>query len=647
MNFYARQAQARRHTRRLVVLFLLAVIAVLVAINFVVLSLLATVEAEGPRVSDGPWLATHPGTILFTSIVVLAVIGLSSLYKSSSLRDGGGVVARALGGTRLDRSFDNPLRRRLFNVVEEMAIASGVPMPEVYVLEQEAGINAFAAGHSPANAAVAVTRGALEKLNRAELQGVIAHEFSHVLNGDMRLNTRLIGLLFGLLVVAVIGRTVLRHAPRSSGRKGGAGLIVLAALAVMIMGYVGVFFGRMIQAAVSRQRERLADASAVQFTREPQGLKGALLKIGGYERGSKLDDPKVDEVAHMLFASGMTRLFATHPPLEERIRALDPSFNPSEFTRVTFDTGLAPDMGREQLTSEAVSDLEGRSGALASATVAVTPTEVARLVGNPGTPEVREAQRVARSLPREIISTLDSAGHALGALLALTLDPHADLRERQLAIIHERLGDAALGTTGAAEAAVGALTPEQRLPVLGEVFPLLRRLPRAERQRILDALQRLILIDGRIAIFEYGLATLARMYLHDELQPLGSAATLTLAQATAELQTVLSTLAQHGSKDEIDARRAYELGMHHLLPATRPEYRPVAGWPRALDRALKCLDRLRPAGKEQLIEALVKTIAQDGRMALEEAELLRTICAALHCPLPPLLASSAPIRGGP
>src|SRR5215510_14097422 len=279
----------------------------------------------------------HPGMVIGTTLLVLAIIVLASVYKTMLLGGGGGVVARSLGGVRISSDTTDPLQRRLLNVVEEMAIAAGVAMPEVYLLEQESGINAFAAGHNASNAAIGVTRGTLTTLNRAELQGVIAHEFSHILNGDMRLSTRLMGLIFGLVVVALIGRMVLRHAPRSSGRKGGGLVIVLVALAVMILGHLGVFFGRMIQAAVSRQRERLADASAVQFTREPQGLRGALVKIGGFTAGSKLASADTEQVAHMLFASGGWRLFATHPPLIERIRALDPSFDPSEFKRVNLE----------------------------------------------------------------------------------------------------------------------------------------------------------------------------------------------------------------------------------------------------------------------------------------------------------------------
>lgn len=639
MNFYARQEAARQRTRRLVLLFVLAVVAVTAAVNLVVLTLLASGEAEGFTLPTAEWLGRHPGSIFVTTVLVLAVIGVSSLYKSTVLRGGGGVVARALGGTRIDRAQQDPLRRRLFNVVEEMSIASGVPMPEIYVLEQETGINAFAAGHSPANAAVAVTRGALERLNRAELQGVIAHEFSHVLNGDMRLNIRLMGLLFGLLVIALIARTVLRHAPRGSGnRKRGAVVIMLAALAVMTLGYVGVFFGRMIQAAVSRQRETLADASAVQFTREPQGLRGALVKIGGSASGSKLADPQTDEVAHMLFASGMRRLFATHPPIIERIRALDPSFDPSEFARVAAEAQRSKGAVAEPAASE--SPRAPEPTAMAGALLAA-PAGIAQRIGNPGIPEIAAARTMARSLPPALVATLDEPGRALSTLLALVLDPDPALRSRQCALIVEHLGMDVMEQVGSVEREVVALSPAQRLPVLGEVFPALRRLPKDDRLRLLDALRHLILVDGQIRIFEYSLATLARIYLREGIEPAAPARQLRLDKVAPELQTVFSTLARHGAADDSAARRAYELGMHHLLPHHRPDYRPVPGWPGALDRALACLDRLVPAAKEQLIEALVKSIGHDGRLTVAEAELFRAICASLHCPMPPLPATSS------
>ena len=624
MNFYARQASAHRQTRLLVVLFALAVIAILVAVNLVVLTVVAVSDSEAPTLPDSTWIGSRPGTVIVTSILVLAVVGLASLYKTMVLRAGGGVVAKSLGGERVDRGTSEPLRQRLHNVVEEMAIASGVPMPEVYVLDHEGAINAFAAGHSPSNAAVAVTRGALEHLNRSELQGVVAHEFSHILNGDMRLSLRLMGLLFGLLVIALIGRTVLRFGSRSSGnRKGGAALIALAALAVMVLGYIGVFFGRLIQAAVSRQREGLADASAVQFTREPEGLKGALVKIGGYQLGSKLQNVGVDEVAHMLFAPGMARLFATHPPLIERIRSLDPSFDESEFARVV-------DSGPELEPSA--------SAAVSTSVVTARPDAIAQLVGNPGTQQVRMAQALKQSMPTELLGQADLPDRALGMLLALVLDPKPEVRSRQLQVVRERLGTRALGLIEQAQSAAAQLASSQRLPTLQTLFPSLRRLPREQRLRILEGLSTLIQMDGRIEIFEYALGTLARVYLLDELRPAVPAGNLKIDEVTAQLQVVFSTLAQQGASNETQARRAYEMGMQHLLPRYRPPYQPVADWPKSLDPALLRLDRLLPAAKEQLVEALVKTITLE-RLTIQEAELLRAICASIRCPLPPLVGT--------
>ena len=258
MNFFEQQAAARRTSTRLVLLMALAIAGIVLAVDGVV------------------WVATQsPKLVLFATLSSVAVIAIGSLYRIASLGGGGEPVAQQLGGTLVPENTTEPGLRRLRNVVEEIAIASGVPVPKLYVLEHEAGINAFAAGYSTSDAVVAVTRGALDRLNRDELQGVIAHEFSHILNGDMRLNIRLVGVLFGILMIGLIGRKILEHG-RFGGRGKGIGAILVAALVAMLIGYIGLFFGRMIKAGVSRSREKLADASAVQFTRQTQGLSGAL-----------------------------------------------------------------------------------------------------------------------------------------------------------------------------------------------------------------------------------------------------------------------------------------------------------------------------------------------------------------------------------
>src|SRR4051794_35817745 len=260
---------------------------------------------------------------LVSAVSTSAVIGAGSLFKTLSLARGGRAVAELLDGRLVNPNSIDTDERKLLNVVEEMAIASGIPVPQVYVMDGEPGINAFAAGHSASDAAISVTRGCMTLLTRDELQGVVAHEFSHLLNGDMKLNLRLMGLIFGILCLTVIGRVLIQ----TRGKKNPMPLL---GLALIIIGWVGVLFGRLIQAAVSRQREFLADASAVQFTRNPLGLAGALKKIGGIAQGSQLQSDRAEEASHLFFANGLNSRFfgfATHPPLLERIQALDPSFD--------------------------------------------------------------------------------------------------------------------------------------------------------------------------------------------------------------------------------------------------------------------------------------------------------------------------------
>ena len=635
MNFFKRQDEARRASRRLVVLFSLAVVVVVASVDLVVFFLMRQGEAHahGYMPPLGEWLAMHPRMVIGTTLVVLAIIVLASVYKTMLLGGGGGVVARSLGGVRISADTTDPLQRRLLNVVEEMAIAAGVAMPEVYLLEQESGINAFAAGHNASNAAIGVTRGTLTTLNRAELQGVIAHEFSHILNGDMRLNVRLMGLLFGLLVIALIGRTVLRGATRVRGdRKGGVLIVLLIALAVLIIGYVGLFFGRLIQAAVSRSRESLADASAVQFTRDPHGLRGALVKIGASSAGSRVGNPEVEEVAHMLFAPGLSRFFATHPPLLERLKAIDPRFDPKEI-----------DSARARMAAAQV-EAPQAADAMSLIDVAVdlptaAPSMIAALVGNPGTAHMQLAREIRESLPEPVVAAGRHPQSARALLLALALDSNPELRARQKQAIALRLSAQIAAATAALEPHVDALEPEQRIPVLLRAFPALRQLTHEERVQLMACLNGMLPGDGNVSLHSYVLRKLAQMHLRDDLNPRVRPSRLTLQAVQQDAQVLFSVLAQHGHADETSARRAYEAGMHRLFPRARPAYGLPGPWPQALDLALSRLDQLAPIGKEQLVEAMVATVTHDQQLTMGEAELLRAVCASLHCPLPPLVAS--------
>lgn len=642
MNFFQRQTETRRVSRQLVVLFALAVIGVVFAVDAALFTVFASLQPQSPGfvVPDWQWISAHRGIVVFTTLSVVGVIGLSSLYKTSTLSGGGGVVARSLGGVRVSADTTEPMERRLLNIVEEMSIASGVPMPEVYLLEHEAGINAFAAGHNPANAAIAVTYGAMTKLDRAELQGVIAHEFSHILNGDMQLNVRLMGMIFGLLVIALLARTVLRFAPRGrgSGRRDGAGAAVLAilvaAVVVLVIGQIGMFFGRLIQAAVSRSRESLADASAVQFTRDPAGLRGALLKIGALAEGSRIGSPEAEEVAHMLFAPGLRRVFATHPALEERIKAIDPRFDRAEFAimRRQLEQADAPPPAASPPLASSAKRLEG---------LVTLPAGVAisSLVGNPGTQHMEAAQEIRASLPAALALAGRHPQSAQALLLALAFDTQPDARQRQLTFVTRQLGLRVIDNVRALFPEVDALAPQQRMPLLMSAFPALRQLTRDERLRLMATLNTMWQREGRLSLHSYVMRKLAQVHLHDDLEPRGRMGRQTLDVLSSQLQVLFSVLAEQGHESEADARRAYEAGMHHLLPRERPAYAAIANWPPQLDVALGRLDALMPVAKEQLVEALLRTVAHDGRMTAQEAELLRAVCAALHCPLPPLLMS--------
>lgn len=639
MNFWARQAEARQRSRWLVAIFIAAVLAIVLAVNFVVLSLFALFDAGQPVMADTVWLARHPQAVISTTLVVLAIIGIANLYKTMSLAAGGGAVARSLGGIRVQADTTDPLQRRLMHVVEEMAIASGLPVPAIYVLEQEDGINAFAAGHTPANAAIAVTRGTLQNLNRAELQGVIGHEFSHILNGDMRLNIRIMGLLFGLLVIAIAGRTVSWYAPRRSGtRRGSGGLLILAGVLVMALGYIGVFFGRLIQAAVSRQRELLADASAVQFTRDTTGLRNALLKIGSV-RGSRLRHPDAEEIAHMLFAPGMTRWFATHPSLLDRIRALDPAFDAAEFDNLRLEVKPQPLGVVDVVSNDRLPRSFYDSTIAAHRSMRLEPAALPGLVGNPGLREVAHAAALRESLTNNFDGDGgDHIARATALLFALVLDTAPAVRSNQLQKLRAIFGTGLETRVIGQRKKIANLHAGLHLALLGRIVPVLRQLPATSRLRILDCLSELCRMDGMTSVFEYALCTLARSYIGESLEPRRVARRVSFAATVAELQILFSSLAAHGHIRPEVAEQAYSAGMAYLGLTQTPPFNPVPGWSGALDRALRCLDGLPPTEKARLIEALGITVVHDGQVMRTEAELLRAICAVLHCPLPPLVA---------
>jgi len=659
MNFFAQQERARSHTRRMLILFVLAVIAIIAAVDLVLMIAFGAVGRDQyHRLNFG---AVQPQAMFWASAAVLLLIGACTMYKVMSLRGGGGAVARQFGATLVESDTRNFGYKRLRNVIEEIAIASGVPVPEIYVLEDEPGINAFAAGYTPSDAAITVTRGALERLSRDELQGVIAHEFSHVLNGDMRLNIRLMGVLFGILVIGILGRKVIEN----TGRSRDSGGIIAFGFAILAIGYIGVFFGRLIKAGISRQREYLADASAVQFTRQTLGISGALKKIGALAEGSKLASAETEEVAHMLFCDGVGygALFATHPPLVQRITLLEPQFKPTEFVEIAHrlakqaaqpEGAEEPEPAAQRSLGDLLPGIGGKlkqgvglalgaaaAGALpgANAQVTLTPNKVATQVAHPGSDDYRTASVIHTTISEKLRAFAYMSERAPQVIYAMALDDDATVRDKQLRIV-EKYHDAAT-RAGVEEIAaeVRTLHPLQRLPLAQLTFPCLRRRPRPQLQGFLVVLNELIQADGRVQLGEYCLARLISVQVVDALDPSKSRPTgsLKLTACANELADVFAIIAEYGNDDPADAQRAYLLGMHEVTPDSMREYAECKEWAIALDRALPKLDQVAPAGKELIVRGLTRAIGADGKVSVTEAELLRTICATLHCPLPPQL----------
>ena len=654
MNFFAQQERARTQTRRMLVLFVLAVICIVAAVDLAIAVAFGVINLHRQTFTAAP---PRTGVLVITSIIVLGVIGLAMLYKISTLRGGGGVVARQLGATLIDphdpAAAGNFAYKRLRNVVEEIAIASGVPVPEIYVLEEETGINAFASGYTPSDAAITVTKGCLDKLTRDELQGVIAHEFSHVLNGDMRLNIRLMGVLFGILVIGIVGGKMLQW----SGRGRDSNWQVFLGIALLIIGSIGLFFGRLIKAGVSRQREYLADASAVQFTRQSQGIAGALKKIAGLAEGSKLQTPEKEEAAHMFFGDGVgySALFATHPPLHKRILAIDPHFDPRELEEIA-KAWTAPVRADDAEGAEvSISGFAPAGGGAAShpqaaarmadvlpdagAAIALTPKKVVTQVAHPGSDDYLAANAIHATIDDTLRAYAYSAEQAPQVVLALALDADEELRAKQLRLIEKYFSADTRAGVETIAADIAGLHPMQRLPLAQLAFPALRRRTRGELQTFVIVLKQLIQADGRVQLEEYCLATLVSAQVIETLDPSKTNAVGSgkLPDCAAEIAAVVAIIARYGSEDAAEAARAFKLGMHEVLPDMTPAYAPPEDFVRALDQALPVLDRLMPAGKELLVRGLTRAVAADGMVNVSEAELLRTICAALHCPLPPQL----------
>jgi Zn-dependent protease with chaperone function len=661
MDFFEQQARAHRKTKWLILYFVLAVISMIVMIYAAVMvATIAAVSRHHHYYSQTQVSFWDPRLFLAVTIGTVAVVFFGSAYKTLALSEGGSAVAESLGGRLVASDTNHPDERKLLNVVEEMSIASGVPMPKVYVMDEEDRINAFAAGYTPSDAAIAVTRNCMTKLTRDELQGVIGHEFSHILNGDMRLNIRLIGILFGIFCIATIGR-ILLYARSSNSRDRNP--LLLLGLLLLVIGSLGWFFGRLIQAAVSRQREFLADASSVQFTRNPAGLSGALQKIGGY--GSVVESPQASDASHMFFASGLDSdflgLMATHPPLEARIRAIDPTWD-GKFHRLSEDTSenlhlyrtpltprpvmspslekiLGPAIGGAVLASET-----GTRSVLEAPPVIKTHSVLPNL-GNPTPLHLKYAEELRDSLPENLKAAARDPLEATALIYALLLSQDDSLRTTQIAGLADRVSPVVSGKVSALFPDVAQTAARTRLPLVNIALPALRRLSAQQFTQFSKALQWLIDSDGEVELFEFVVQKIVLRHLGAEFNGARKPVVqyYTLKPLVPDCAVILSALAHVGSEDSGEIQKAFEAGMPFVHAQDETDLRLLPPEQCGVEQINASLDRLAVAApiiKKNLLEAAAQVVGADGVIQEAEAELLRAIADTLDCPIPPLGVSN-------
>jgi len=672
MDFFERQERARRSTVVLVVVFILAVIGIVLAVTAVAW---AALLYAGRAPSDPlAWLRTETAWIV-AGITLAVVLGGSIVRWVQLSHGGGGRVAILMGGRIVDPATKHPDEQVLINVVEEMAIASGVTLPDVYVLDNEQAINAFAAGLYPAQAVIVVTKGLLDELDRDELQGVIAHEFSHILNGDMRLNLQLLALLAGVTLIGEMGASVWRGAflgssrrtraagGRRGGGKGAAALLAIS-LALIVIGWIGVLFGRLIKAAVSRQREFLADAASVQFTRNPDGIAGALLKIRDNMDTSVLRAGHAEEISHMAFGravGGLTRLTATHPPIEERMRALGPKYvywlkqdTRERHRREREESQRQPDVAvtatagqsttgsgdwlRDTLTADGAIPVETLTAdALLGADAGLSPAALAVLAGSVTARDLDHARVLLERLPASIRHALHTPEGAVRVLYALLFHGE-EWRETDTAAVPEGMREDVARARTTLEQACGGdgggVDARVRLPMLELAIPALRRLPPDAIDDLLERIDALIRVDERVSLFEFA----ARTVLHHELRSTEPReGNDRLDDHHDDIRIVIGLLCLAGNTEDPARDAAWERAMRPLV-GDRAGDRPgtTQCTPAAFTGALERLDALQPTAKRSLLLACADCIAADGLVRPAEAELWRAVAACLDVPVPPL-----------
>lgn len=641
VDFFTQQDQARRNTGLLVLLFILALCALILIANIAVMICLWGMEEA---VEGDPALLLNQGIEpllakvnweLFglVSLLVCGVVASAAIYKRVQLAEGGKAVAESLRGVRIHPNTDDPLQKVALNVVEEMALASGMPVPPVYLLNEQ-GINAFAAGNNPSDAVIGLTLGAIESLDRDQLQGVVAHEFSHILNGDMRLNIKLISLLHGIVFLGVIGEFLLRGSPNShssSGKK--SGQLVMLGLALLLVGWMGNFFGRLIKAAVNRQREYLADASAVQFTRNPKGIADALKVIGGHSDRSEIYSVQADPVSHLFFGKPLRYLsgiYATHPPLLDRIFRVDPDWDGSYIYPKPSQV-----KAREERLKKRDDKLERRRRQALAAGVALAGGPI---LSTDQLSAVEQTHQQIEAIPAQLKQQAHEPYGAMAVIFDLLINHQPELLQQQLAIVAEMPAPGLADTCKRLLPEFKALHRSHYLSLTEMCMPALKSLSPEQYRQFKQTLMKIIRADKQTSLLEWCLYQLVQHYLAAEFGPVKRREPRysKAEQLAKEYQIILSTLAHEGEQDEQMTDRAFNRGAGaaglynlQLLP-------PEQCQPDEFIRAVNQLSQAKPLLKPRLLRGLSLCIQHDDKITPVERELVSAIFAVIDSPLPKL-----------
>lgn len=629
MNFYKAQDIAKRKTRYLILLFSVVLFLLIVFSSVVLIFIFAfsTSQASFSSVLSSLFSDEYRPIFYAASVFIIGGALLSSFSKNKQLSKGGSVIAASMGGIKLAFNTKSLNERKLLNVVEEMAIASGMPVPDVFILKSEKGINAFAAGNEPSDAAIGVTQGCIEKLTRQQLQGVIGHEFSHILNGDMRLNSHIILFTHGVGFIGDLGR-ILVHSRRVSVKGNRVG-VKLAGGVLLILGWLGSVSGRIIQAGVSRQREFLADASSVQFTRDPSAIAGALKVIGGEKASSIIKNKIAKEIAHMFFGEGFKNpfslLFNTHPPIEKRILSVEPEWDGeflesvlNENLSYSFTTGT-PVKQSTMIVLPMALQILSRAGVNVDKLTVSNQDKLNQLILKTREPFDAMILVIAVLIYKEQIST--------AFLKNLSLNFEKLKTEKLLEMVNQQV--TLLSNVGLSN----------YLPLIELAMPSLKMLSLNQYLPLKSLLKSIMAKDGKETVFEKSIYQLVIHYLDKHFGLLESARVryYFANQIAAEVQVVLSVVLYFGSEKLENKKYLFEKsltdlgilrGSLKLIEAASAEKR----FDEAMDKLAYCSKSL----KLKLVETFAFCVEHDAEVNQVEMELVFALAITLETPLPRL-----------